>query len=195
MQIFAQFLSLLSEVPEWVPLFLLPALLALAAILHTAFGARPFYAVSALSAVGMGTAVVAAKGGGAVAYLGLTSSFAALLGLLFFVPKRKRSARMRKAEKLAAGLCAVSGQRPPKVCRFEEERFVTAEESGMQLSYAEELLSKLRRTSLAAADRVEAEALSRTLQGCRAGRLTEEEIGRLNDCLASVLKLTAKYKL
>ena len=65
----------------------------------------------------------------------------------------------------------------------------------MRLSHAEELLSRLKTAPLAGSDRLEADALSRTLCGMRERKLTAEEMRILNDCLASVLKLTAKYKL
>ena len=64
-----------------------------------------------------------------------------------------------------------------------------------ELSYALSLLDKLRREELAATDRLEADMLGKTLLAMRGRLLTMDEKNTLNDCLASVLKLTAKYKL
>ena len=64
-----------------------------------------------------------------------------------------------------------------------------------ELAYALSLLEKLRRGELSATDRLEADMLGRTLSVMQGRLLTAEEKNTLNDCLASVLKLTAKYKL
>ena len=64
-----------------------------------------------------------------------------------------------------------------------------------ELTYALSLLGKLRQGELSATDRLEADMLGRTLSVMQGRLLTVEEKNTLNDCLASVLKLTAKYKL
>ena len=48
---------------------------------------------------------------------------------------------------------------------------------------------------MSAGDRLETEELARTLARLRSKPLSEAEMNSLNDCLASVLKMTAKYKL
>lgn len=65
----------------------------------------------------------------------------------------------------------------------------------MSFSYADSLLEKLRAKNLNAGDRLEAEEILRRLDCYRNKPLNEEERESLNDCLASVLKLTAKYQL
>ena len=45
------------------------------------------------------------------------------------------------------------------------------------------------------ADRLELDAVVRTLEDCRGRALTAAEQRTLNDCLSSVLKLSAKYSL
>ena len=57
------------------------------------------------------------------------------------------------------------------------------------------LLAKLKKEKLSPADRLEIEALTRTVEGYRGKSLSEKELHLVNDCLATVLKLTAKYKL
>ena len=86
---------------------------------------------------------------------------------------------------------------PPKVCCFnqEPEGGVTAQEYGVSLSYADTLLKKLRSKKLKAGDRLETEELLRRLDCYREKPLDVGERSSLNDCLASILKLTAKYQL
>ena len=64
-----------------------------------------------------------------------------------------------------------------------------------ELSHALALLEKLRKQKLTAADRLETDVLGRSVRALRGRALTEAEKNTLNDCLASVLKLTAKYQL
>ena len=56
-------------------------------------------------------------------------------------------------------------------------------------------MGSLRGRELAPADRLELDAVVRTLEDCRGRALTAAEQRTLNDCLSSVLKLSAKYSL
>ena len=76
-----------------------------------------------------------------------------------------------------------------------DETLFPREESSMRLSHATDLLEQLTKSELSASDRLEADALAHTLEGYRDKELTFEEMRSLNDCLATILKLTAKYKL
>ena len=129
-----------------------------------------------------------------------------LLSLLFFIPapKRKKKGKLREErlfEKFREELTDKSFKRgasmPPKVCCFnqEPEGGVTAQEYGVSLSYADTLLKKLRSKKLKAGDRLETEELLRRLDCYREKPLDVGERSSLNDCLASILKLTAKYQL
>ena len=57
------------------------------------------------------------------------------------------------------------------------------------------LIGSLREKELTPADRLELDAVVRTLEDCRGKALTAAEQRTLNDCLSSVLKLSAKYSL
>ena len=214
MQVFRAVLSFFAGAPAWVPLVLVPALLALAAAAFTLFGGRGAYRDTACALGGAGFFLLSAKGGMAesFAFLGLYLAEAAALRLLFFLPRlpvakrngahKKRltraQRRQERAEKLYARFVApcVPPARPlpPKECCFEEiERAPLSD--APQPSYAAKLLEKLQKEKLAPADRLEADALSRTVAGLGGRPLTEDEARILNDCLSSVLRLTAKYKL
>ncbi len=190
----------LSRTPQWVFLILLPALLAGAAPLFALTKARRAYPVFAAGLIGAGAALAACVSGAraAAAVAGMELALAALCGVCFV--KRKRADREEKMyRKFREGLrndCApAASASPPKVCCFERTPVASPEECGMRLSHAEEMLGKLKKASLSAADRLEAEALTHTMEGYRGRALTEEELRGLNDCLASVLRMTAKYKL
>ena len=80
---------------------------------------------------------------------------------------------------------------PVKECCFDAQ----VQEEAPELAHATALLGKLQKCKLSSADRLEADALARTLSALKGRALTLDEQNTLNDCLASVLKLTAKYKL
>ena len=202
MEIFSQIISFFAALPDWVPLILLPALLPCGALLFAALRRRRFYLYYAIGVGALGFAVMSCKQY-ALAYLGLTAPLAALFALLLLIPFPKRGAKRlnrderiyRKFHEDLQGTPPPRSEAPPKVCCFEEAPAVPAEESGVRLSHVRSLIERLKKEKLSAADRLEVDALSRSVDGCMGRALGREELGFLNDCLASVLKLTAKYKL
>lgn len=204
MEAFQTVIEAFAAIPAWVPIFLYPAVLIVFTVLVLLLGGRRAYPYVAVSLGGAAFTLLACKGdlGAAFAFLGLYAALAALLKLLFLLPpvKRKKGSKLSRDERIYRKFRAAPAEKPdpapPKVCKFEEEQPVcSAEESGMQLKYAEELLARLKKSPLAPSDRLEAEALSRSIGAYRSKPLTEGEMNALGDCLASVLKMTAKYKL
>lgn len=204
--VFESIISSFVSVPPWVSLVLLPALF----LVYTAFivvvgGRKSYPFVSVLGCILEAIFVSAYGATAAIFAVGLFALFALILRLLLLIPlpAAKRAARpemrseriLQKVGRLQPGEAAVS-RSSARVCAYEEApTLLTAEASGMRLVHAEELLARLKRMTLSAADRLEADVLTRTLHGYCARLLTEEELVSLNDCLASVLKLSAKYKL
>ena len=201
-----------ENTPDWVTLALLPAFTAVAAVLFTLFGKRKLYFPAAAFLFGVGTFLAFcqtyafARDTAASAYAGLYFALSAALPLLFLCPRVKLKKRAKKSkadelyekfhEELTEKPFALKEKRPPKVCCFEEGLGgATAEESGARLAYADTLIEKLRAEKMSAGDRLETEELARTLARLRSKPLSEAEMNSLNDCLASVLKMTAKYKL
>lgn len=213
MSTFWKAVDFLKDTPDWVTLALLPALTAAAAIMVTLFGRRKVYFSAAAFLYGVGVFLAFcqvresnALRDAAFAYAGLYLALSALLPLLFLCPhlKLKKRAKKSKADELYEKFredltekpFTLQDKRPPKVCCFEESvGGVTAEESGARLAHAEMLIEKLRAEKLSAGDRLETEELARTLQRLKSKPLGDGEMDSLNDCLASVLKMTAKYKL
>lgn len=67
-------------------------------------------------------------------------------------------------------------------------------EAKLSLSHAQKLLSKVKASPLAPADRLETQSLARRLTGLAdRERLTKEEFSTLNDCLSELIKTAAKY--
>ncbi len=212
MEIFLNMIEVIGDaVPAWVPLIFLPCLLALVAVVLTLFGGRKLYRYFAVIFGALGFFLITCIDGtkSAVVYLGLYFALAFALRLLFFIPcpltfhrtRNKRGAREEKIyRKFRQTLSAqsMSEGEPlmalPMAANYEQPR-VTAEECGMRLDHVTELLEQLKKEDLSPTDRLETDALSRSLDACRNKSLTEEEMCMLNDCLAAVLKLTAKYKL
>lgn len=204
MEIFRQLVSVLGSIPAWAPLILIPALAVAAAVLFALLGGRRAYAflAAALGAVGFALMCCIGELYEAFIWAGLFAALAALLRLLFLIPRPRRRGRHTareeriyerfRGEPLMPSVQGASDPAPAKVCCFEEE---APTQEPPELSHAVALLEKLRREKLSAADRLEADVLSRSVSALRGRALTETERGTLNDCLASVLKLTAKYKL
>ena len=220
MNIFKSFVNWIAAyVPDWVGLIVCPAALVLVALLLTLFGGRKAYPAVAAVLGGAGSFLVACGSEPvyAIAYVALFAAAGGLLSLLFFLPcpfgdgeekektgKRKRGekrTRRSREERIFRRFHeALEAQEyesfPPRVVSEEQPSpAVTAQECGMRLEYVLDLLEKLKQEKLSAADRLEVEVLTRAVEADRGKQLTEEELGRLNDSLASVLKFTAKYKL
>ena len=92
MQIFRNMIAALAETPAWVPLLLLPALLAAGAVLFTLFGGRRAYPYAACVCGAAGFALLCCMGTveEAFVYLGL---FAALAPALFPAPHSEKTRR------------------------------------------------------------------------------------------------------
>lgn len=206
MNVFRDLIAVLARTPAWAPLLVAPALLLVCAVLFTLFGGRRAYKFVAAASGAAGFALMCCIGtlAEAFVYLGIYAALAALLRLLFFLPRLRRKQRTVRADR-AAQLYArfreplsvlpdrPAAAEPAKVCCFEEAE--ASVQDAPEPSYAVKLLEKLRKEKLSPTDRLEADVLDHTIAGLSGRPLTEEEARSLNDCLASVLRLTAKYKL
>ena len=195
MDMFLKFMELCAALPDLVVLLVCPALLLIAGILLAVFGEKKLYPIFSVILGGAGGFLVICKDPFiGLAYLALFVAFAGLVSLLFLIPfGRKEKAEDQTQEELYEKF-ALPLELPEEEESFEEERF-DREESGLRLEHTQNLLEQLKKSELTAGDRLEADALSRTLEGYRDRELTADEMRALNDCLATVLKLTAKYKL
>lgn len=208
MEILQTIASYLEKSPEWVFLYLVPALTVAFAVMFVLLpGRRWFYPAALVLGAGGFLLVFVRDAKQGVLYLAIYCALVALLSLLFLIPNlKKKEEKDEKSrademyekfhEELSEMPYKPRSSMPEKVNCFEEgKEEATAEEYGMRLSYADTLLEKLRAKKLGASDRLEAEEISRRLDRYRNKPLSEEELSALNDCLSSVLKLTAKYQL
>lgn len=205
MEILQKIIDFLSKVPEWAYLYLVPALIFATAFVCIFVKKRRWFFVAAAIAGAAGFSFVYVKNSSfAVVYLAILIALCATLSLFFLIPppkrKQKRSSREEKIfEKFHEALSEkpyTPRTLPPKERCFEKEEVgATATERGMDLSYADTLLEQLRSKKINAGDRLEAEEIRHRLDCYRNKALGEEERSSLNDCLASILKLTAKYGL
>lgn len=97
-------------------------------------------------------------------------------------------------------------QEPKKIVCFEDKPLVTQtpppeiashslDETNLCLDHAFEVTQNLKRMALSGGDRLETDNVELTLRMYRAkGILTDREMRSLNDCLALLLKLKAKYE-
>ncbi len=144
------------------------------------------------------------------------ASAAAAVHLLFygllFIPVSSRDARAakraerrrRRADRIKKRAEQVVGEetelppvpeepRPPKVRCFSDDDRVTLEKD-VRLGHVSAALERLLSLPLGAGDRLEAQKMSDLLAVYRAkGELSGREADALNDVLAAVLKMMAKY--
>ena len=203
MQTFRALRAALAAVPVFVPVLILPCCMLCAALVCRLMRRGRLYAPIAACLAAAGTALFSCTGS-AEETLFLAACYAlegALLRCVRFVhlPKGKKGRGERRAaalyEKFARGAqlqSAPAAPVPPKVCCVEEEpSSLPPPEPG----YALHLAERLQKEKLSATDRLETDVLCRTIRGLCGRQLSEGEARTLNDCLASVLRLTAKYKL
>lgn len=196
MKEFSKFLQLVGTgTPDLVSLLLCPALLVVAGLLLAVFHKKKAYPPLA---VGLGAAAVFLVGcevgaaGELFVYAAMYVALSVLVSLLFLIPfptgKNRKEREDVMYEKFHVGLdLPEEGE--------EEEKTCGEEECGPRLDHALSMLEKLQKCNLSPCDRLEIDSLGRKLEGCKGRALTQEELGSVNDCLATVLKLTAKYKL
>ena len=192
-----------ANVPAWVPLIVRPALVAALAVLFTVVGGRKAYAPLSLAVGAAGVFFVCCAENATIGliYAALFLFVAGLFSLLFLIPcplkKRAegREDRRRARDEAIYQTFREELELPEENVPAGEKPLATAEECGTCLSHVTALLAKLKKEKLSPADRLEIEALTRTVEGYRGKALSEKELHLVNDCLATVLKLTAKYKL
>lgn len=193
MEQFSRFCELIGAgLPDLLSLLLFPALLVVAGLLLAVFRKEKAYLPLAVGLGGAGTFLAACEAKDAlqaIAYLALFAACAALVKLIFLIPFRTKGGAQSHADDLYRKFAL------PLEVQEEEELSEEGEEDGLRLGHATELLEALEKCDLSASDRLEADALAHTLDAYRGRALTAEETRSLNDCLASILKLTAKYKL
>lgn len=182
--------------PDWcvlVPPVLLLVLFVPLAILRR----RRTYLLCALLLTGAGCLMLATDAGVCLFYAICLFLLSAALYPVFCLPKKKRQTREERLfERFGEGIPPAPGdpreEKPlPKVCCYEDPPPVPAAESRVSLGHVERLIEKLRREKLSPADRLEVDAIARSLEGGE----SPSRSALINDSLASVLRLTAKYKL
>ncbi len=191
MDLMYQLMDLVAKLPELVVILVCPALLLVCGVLFAIFGLKKVYLPVAVGLGGVAFFLTASKDlASSFAYLGLYTVWAILVTLFFLIPPRKRGTSQEEMFE--------TFYRPLDLGEESEsipDETLDEEECSLRLSHTLELLEKLKKSDLSAGDRLEADALSKTLDGFSERELTSSEMRSLNDCLATVLKLTAKYKL
>ena len=204
MEILQKAITFIGEnIPSYVPLIICPAVLVLVAVLFTLFGGRKAYNPLA-AAIGMLVFVLLCCRADvdlktAFVFTGVFAAVAALLRLLFLCPTaiRKKSAEelKKRDEEIYEKFHEDVGYDDDEDFSYEAPSDEAIVDNNASLTNVVKLLAKLRGEKLSATDRLEADALSQTVNGFIGKTLTAKELHTLNDCLAAVLKLTAKYKI
>lgn len=192
-----------AALPDYVTLLVSPVLILAAAVVFLLLRRPRGYltAVPVLLALALFFGAAEGEGSAVLVYFSLNAVWAFLWNIVLHLPakKQKKSKADCMYEKFHVELEAPylpeeKKDLPPKVCCFDEER-KEAQEGTQNLEYALSLGKKLKSANLSAGDRLELDALLRTLETYGNRPMSEAEMERVNDCLASVLRLTAKYRL
>ncbi len=204
MAIFSQFIRLLAQLPDWLSLFLSPVLVTAALPFLVWRKKHKLYPPIALCLGIVGAVLVGAEGGivPSLVWTGLYALYCRLLGSVLYFFRRQRGKKVSREDALYERFRLPLENAPikeevriPKVTCYSDQTVCDAEESGVQLSHVLELLERLQGYSLSASDRLETDMLARRMDGFRNKKLSGDELNSLNDCLATVLRLTAKYAL
>lgn len=119
--------------------------------------------------------------------------------LLFYrlIPEREAKKQENKGEKqpFAPPKKVICYEPPAQQPPAFEMATHSLEEANLCLEHAFDVAERLKSCELSGSDRLETDNIEVTLQMYRAkGILTDKEMRSLNDCLAMLLKLTAKYE-
>ena len=206
MDVFVRFVAAVGKLPDWLSLFFSPACALVLFAWFCRKGRFELFRKSCLVLAALGFVLLCCEGEPryACVWLGLFALFCAGLraipSLFAFArrKRKKREERIYEAFRTPPEEAREERRRPPKVDCFGEapEGEETADDLGeLRLSHVQDLLARLRSAPLTAGDRLETDVLARSLDVYRKKNLTADEVRSLNDCLATVLKLTAKYSL
>ena len=192
MKEFSQFLQLIGEaMPDLVSLLLCPVLLLAAGLVLAVFHKEKPYLPLAIGLGGAGAFLVGCEVGASAVlfiYVAAYVVFAVLVKLLFLIPFPARGSKEGREAELYEKF------RVPLEVPAEAEEEPPAEGESVRLEHALSLLEQLKKCNLSASDRLEADAIGHTLERVK-GSPAEEDRRTVNDCLSTILKLTAKYKL
>lgn len=199
MEVIYKFTDALCKLPEILAMTAAPILLIVFAFIFAAFGWKQAYPWLCIGLSALGFMLTGARDlSGGFLYLSMMVVLSALLQLLFLIPFG-REAKQDRGEELYEKFHRPLDVSEEELCpeEGEEPALDSSEEEGgeLRLSHARELLETLKKSELSASDRLEVDALSRKIDGFDEKELSADETRTLNDCLATILKLTAKYKL
>lgn len=189
------FLGLLAQLPGWFLYFCAPVLLVVTGLILAAVHADRAYAPVALFLGGLGAFLVASIAvslNDFVAWAAVYVAVAALVKMFFYIPFPKKKAK-RPREDIYKTFHADLDMGTPT--ETELPPALTLEEGELQLRHVDSLIEKLRLMQMSAADRLELDAVARSLENYRGRALSAGDARALNDCLSAVLKLSAKYSL
>lgn len=197
MKEFLRLLQLIGEaLPDLVSLILCPALLLAVGLVLAVFHKKKAYLPVAAGLGGAAAFLVGcevAAGADICALFAYAAAYlvlAALVTLLFLIPFPVRKGDREREEEMYERFRV-----PLEVPAEESGEESAEEESGVHLEHALNLLGKLKQCALSPSDRLETDTLGERLESYRGHAPSAEEVRQINDCLATILKLTAKYKL
>lgn len=185
------------------------AFLALLPVLRRRAFPRGAYLAFSTACLALFAALFLAAGKGVLAAVALSlaawAAYAALYGVLFLIRPKRREKRKKKRdvhpEEEEDAPAPASSLPPPPVpalprkvrCFSQGERVVVGED--VRLGHVFSVLERLRSLPLGAGDRLEAQKAEDLLEVYRGkGELSAEEARALNDVLAALLKMLAKYE-
>jgi len=190
-----ELVSLLKGIPAWTEI-VCPALLLVVGLGLAVGRAKKAYLPVAVALGGAELFLFACVGEGTAAVLagiGVYLVWSVLVSLLLLIPfrGRKRESAEEIYQKFHVGLEDGEVQEMQET----QETVKAPGAEGVHPEYALSLIRRLREKELTAGDRLETDSLATVLGDFCGRELTAEETETVNDALASVLRLAAKYSL
>lgn len=202
---FTWFFTYMEGQPFWWAALICPAILVAAGFLLAVLRAKKAFLPLAVALGGAQTFLVCCffpEGDSVqpdthllfvVAWAGIYLVLCVLVRLLFLIPFRRKNRANREEEIYRKFHVAL--EMPDEAPEGAAENVCVGAGEGVRLQHVLSLLEKLRACNLSASDRLETDAIARTLDVFQGKDMTADDLLIVNDSLASVLKMTAKYKL
>jgi len=195
--IFQQISCAVSSLPHWLLFFGAPVLLLVVSVVLALLRVKNAFPYAAVALGGVGLFLVNCIGSAqtTVFFVAVYSVCAVLARLLFCFHRPRRRKESRDEEIYRTFHEDLDIAPPSAEPEKQPSERVQSGNDPVELAHAEGLISSLKTANLSPTDRLEVDGIMRSLDRYRGRTLTDSELRTLNDCLGSVLKLTAKYRL
>lgn len=192
MSFFHDVVSAFGAIPDWA-LLAVPSALVLYTLATALFGGRRAYPYVSFALIALAAMLGAGRGAMAdLVFTGLCAFVGAVARLVLNLVPAAVSVRQREAHAPQPADASAYTARLESAA-VEAPVYIPISQCNLDMVHAEEYLQRLRRAPLTAGDRLEVDVLAHSLESANRAALTPEELVRINESLAAMFKIAAKY--